>query len=154
MTGSAEELAARLGAAKARRPAPPPPRPGRPRPTVEAWAIGGRTLTLAALGALMVLGVVFDRPARAPAAAAPEATGDRFVIAPDVLPTTADGRPLTWGALFDLYGLEDECLRRSLEATLHHPFSLDDARRYRDVAVGRRSVTVVLRAEAGGGGRP
>jgi hypothetical protein len=144
MTTNAEELLARLGPRRGPGGGPPPPR----LPIGPKLRAAARAILIGVLGAAVCVGLLLDRPSiRAPAAAAPSAA-DRFAIAPDALPTTADGRPLTYGELFDLYGLEDERLRQSLEATFQRPFGLDEARRYRATPVGRRSVTVVLRAEA------
>ena len=147
MTWNAQELISRLD--------PEPPRRGRdPAPAARGLrgrlAGQGRLIALGVIGAAIVAGVLVDHPAPRPGPLGAAQAGDRFVISPDALPATADGRPLTFGELFDLYGLEDECLRRSLEATFQRPFSLDDARRYRTVAVGRTSVTVVLRPEPAG----
>jgi hypothetical protein len=144
MTSNAEELVARLGPRRSPGAggAPPPPR----LPIGPKLRAAGRAIGVVVLGAAVCAGLLLDRPSvRAPSPAAPSAA-ERFVITPDALPSTADGRPLTYGDLFDLYGLEDERLRQSLEATFQRPFSLDEARRYRATPVGRRSVTVVLRS--------
>ncbi len=108
----------------------------------------GRLVALALVGLGVCIGVIVDDPRQPSQIASPTAieSGDRFTVAPQSFPRTADGRPMTWGALFDLYGLADETLRRSLVATLDRPFSLADGRGYRSVAIGQRTVTIVLRA--------
>lgn len=121
----------------------------KPRPA-GAWThlrAHGRFVALTLVGLGVCIGILVDDPRRPPQVASPTSTesGDRFIVVPENLPRTADGRPMTWGVLFDLYGLEDETLRRSLEATLERPFSLADARSYRGVVVGQRTVAIVLR---------
>jgi hypothetical protein len=108
----------------------------------------GRFAALTLVGLGVCIGILVDDPRLPPQVASPTSTesGDRFTVAAESLPRAADGRPMTWGVLFDLYGLEDETLRRSLEATLDRPFSLADSRGYRSVAIGQRNVTIVLRA--------
>lgn len=145
MTQNIEGLVVRLKVAKT---------PGGPSSKLQPAGVWrhlrarGRFVALTLIGLGVCIGILVDDPRRPPQIASPTSTesGDRFTVAPESLPRTADGRPMTWGALFDLYGLEDETLRRSLEATLDRPFSLADGRGYRSVAVGQRTVTIVLRA--------
>lgn len=144
MTGSAEELVARLGPRRAA-PAGAPPSPRRPA----LGKLGGasRLAVLVAVGSAISLAALIDRPQTRSTPPAAQAEGDRFTLAADLLPATVDGRPLTYGDLFDLYGLEDERLRRSLEATFQRRFSLEEARRYRQAPIGRRSIVIVLRGD-------
>lgn len=143
MTQGIERLVARLNAAAPRTGSRARPRT---RGALASANAHGRSIALAVLGLSICVGSLLDDPARAPQVASPSSieSGDRFTIAPENLPRTGDARPLTWGELFDLYNLEDETLRRSLEASLDRPFSSSDARSYRSVVVGERVVTVVL----------
>jgi hypothetical protein len=56
------------------------------------------------------------------------------------------GAPVTWGVLETNYDLDDETLRRSLTATFNRPFSLEEARAYKQTALPQ-SITLVVRDE-------